>query len=295
MKILVIGANGFIGNNVANTLSEKHEVFRASRNIDSNNPYRVDLLDRVSITKLLEEIKPEVIINNAGIVENSEKALQNPIFTENLLEVAAASGLAFKRIIISGSAAVYGLVASENIPVSEDAPLNANAGYGQSKLQEEKVALELGEKYNLPVTIVRIFNPIGVGMHERFLIPKIISQVKDFQVGARSDVEVSRLDSKRDYINIKDVANAIATIAENDPKEGIYNIGSGVATSNGELIELILSNSKISTRPNIIETSPSPEPLVAIQADISRLKKDLGWVPKYSIEETIKEIIDDTR
>lgn len=295
MKILVIGANGFVGNSVANTLSKKHEVFRATRQTDAINNLHVDLLDRKSIADLLDEVKPEVIINNAGVVENSEKAAQNVTFTQNLLEVVAESGLVLKRIIISGSAAVYGQVVPENIPVPEDAPLNASAGYGLSKLEEEKIALELGAKHNLPVVVARIFNPIGAGMHEKFLIPKIISQVKEFEAGTKNSVEVSRLDSKRDYIDIQDVATAVAILAESDPRESIYNVGSGQATSNGELIQLVLSNINIATKPNIIETSGEPEVLVAIQADISRLSNEFGWKPEHDMADTVKEIIDATR
>lgn len=295
MKVLVIGANGFIGSSVADAMSEEHEVFRAARQTDVNNSLHIDLLDRSSIAELLGQINPDVIINNAGVVENSEKAMQNVTFTQNLLETAAESGLTFKKIIISGSAAVYGLVAPDNIPVSEDAPLNANAGYGLSKLQEEKIALEIGAKHNLPVVVVRIFNPIGAGMHERFLVPKIISQVQEFQAGTKDSIEVSRLDSKRDYINVKDVASAIKTLVENDCQENIYNAGSGNATSNGDLIELVLRNTSLQTRPKIIETSSDPEALVAIQADASRLKDEFGWSPAHAIEDTVKEIIDATR
>jgi nucleoside-diphosphate-sugar epimerase len=294
VKILVIGANGFVGRNVSLVLSAKHDIHEAVRQLEKGY-YSVDLLDKDSIDKLLNEVKPDVVINNAGVVENSEKAMQNVAFTQNLLEVAAASELEFKRIIISGSAAVYGLVAPENIPVSETAPLNASAGYGLSKLEEEKIALDLGIKFNLPVVVVRIFNPIGAGMHERFLVPKIISQVNDFQSGVKDAIEVNRLDSERDYINVKDVASAIQAIVEGDPAETIYNVGSGKATSNGELIELILHSSNIAIRPKIVEANPEPEALVAIQADISRLSSEFGWKPINSIEDTIKEIIDAAR
>jgi nucleoside-diphosphate-sugar epimerase len=229
------------------------------------------------------------------VVDNSEKAQANPILTSNLLEEILASGITPKRIVISGSAAEYGLVDKENLPVREDAPLNANGGYGLSKKQEVALALEFSQKHNLPVAIARIFNPIGAGMHPKFLVPKLVEQVKAVGAGSRDSIEVNRFDAERDYLNIKDVAAAIAMLVENDPKEQVYNIGSGQATSTGELVELILEEAKPPSRPRLVEASDTPEPLVAVQADISKLHDEFGWSPKYSLQQTIKEIVDASR
>jgi GDP-4-dehydro-6-deoxy-D-mannose reductase len=255
---------------------------------------QADLLDKSSIKKALTIARPNIVINCAGIVDNSDASLNNIAFTTNLLESINESELKLDSIIILGSAAEYGLVDPKNVPVREDAPLNANAGYGLSKLKESQFALEYSKAKNLPVTVARIFNPIGSGMHHRFLVPKIIAQVNEIISGGKPSIEVSRLDSKRDYINVKDVAGAIAILAERHPRDKIYNIGSGKATSNGKLIEIILTNFKLPNPPQIIETSGESEQLVAIQADISRFANEFGWEPKFSIEDTIKEIIDDT-
>lgn len=296
MKILLLGADGFIGKHVRQALSEEHEVYAATRNPSTDDhEQRVDLEDKQSIVEALKSIQPEAIINCAGVVENSEKSKLNVLFTTNLLEAVKEASLKPKRIIISGSAAEYGVVDMSNIPVSESAPLNANGGYGESKLKEGLTALELAKKYELPVIIARIFNPIGVGMHPRFLIPKMIEQIREFGTGARTIIEVSRLNSKRDYINVKDIATAIKVLVEGEPKETIYNIGSGKSASNGELIELILNNSKLDARPEIVETSAEEEPLVAIQADITRIRTEFNWEPMYTLEQTVKEIIHATQ
>ena len=293
MKVLLFGADGFIGNTVLGALRGEHEVVGAIRSDVPDEGYvLVDLLDRASISAAIKQVKPDIIISCAGVVENTEKADANPVFTGNILDEAKASGLVFKRIVISGSAAEFGLVDPSNIPVNEDAPLNANAGYGLSKVREEQVALAAD---GLPVVVARIFNPIGSAMHPRFLIPKLISQLEEVKAGERDAVEVSRLDSKRDYIDVRDVASAIISIATGEPTERVYNVGSGVATSNGELIELILEELKLDTKPAFVETSESPEALVAIQADISRIKDEFGWSPAYDIKDTVKEIVDAPR
>jgi NDP-hexose 4-ketoreductase len=293
MKVLIFGANGFIGKNVMRVLADKHEVHGAVREPSSQpNIHQADLLDKNSIRRTLEQVKPEVVINCSGIVDNSDASMQNIQFTTNLLEVIHELGLPVQRVIISGSAAEYGVVDKANIPVTEDAPLNAAAGYGLSKLKEERFALDFAKKHDLPVVVARIFNPIGAGMHERFLIPKLIAQVKDLKEGKRESLEVSRLDSKRDYVNIDDAARAIAVLAEQSPSQKVYNIGSGVATSNGQLLQIVIDYSELEQSPMITETSAEVEPLVAIQADVSRLQTEFQWRPQHSLEQTVKEIID---
>lgn len=294
MRILILGAEGFVGNNIKKVLenSGKHEIFGASnRAADETGTLQVDLLDRQTIAAALQAARPDVIINCAGIVDNSEKAKLNPVFTANLLQVALASGLTFNKIIISGSAAEYGVVDKSDIPVHEDVALNPNTIYGNSKLEETKIALDFKYNHKLPIVIVRLFNPIGSGMHPKFLIPSIMKQVREIEAGKAETIKVSALSPRRDYVNVKDVAGAIERLADVEPRETIYNIGSGRSTSNGELIEIILKNSKLVTRPAIEETSTTEEPLVAIQADISRISHELGWKPVRTMEDTIKEIM----
>lgn len=296
MIILVLGANGFVGRAVCGSLSGAHNVYGASKSIiEDDKNFRIDLTDKKSIVNVLNRVNPEAIINCAGVVENSEAAKLNLIFTRNLLEVIADTGIKVNRVIVSGSAAEYGRVEEKNIPVNEEVPLNPVSIYGQSKVDETELALKFQEEKNIPVTIVRIFNPIGSRMHPKFIIPGIIRQVDAILAGEKIAIEVTRLDSKRDYIDIQDIASALKFIVENQPQEKIYNIGSGLSTSNEELINLIVKNSELRTMPKIIETVSEEEPLLAIQADISRIKNEFGWKPVRIIEETIREAMNDSR
>lgn len=289
MKILVIGATGFVGSNIIKVFSNEHEVYGASRNSLEKGITYIDMLKPKTIQGALKSIQPDAIVQCAGIVENIEMASQNPVFTRNLLEQIETLGMK-PKIIVCGSAAEYGLVDSENIPVKETTPLNATSLYGLSKIQESTLAIK-ARANGLPVVVARIFNPLGVGMQEKFLTSKIILQIKEIKSGERQVIEVSRLDSKRDYIDVHDLARAIKMLVECNPKYEIYNIGSGKATSNGELIELFLNASNLKYKPAIIETSEQPEPTVAIQADITRLQQEFGWSPSVKLDATVKEIV----
>jgi GDP-4-dehydro-6-deoxy-D-mannose reductase len=296
MKILVLGANGFIGKAVVAALSSSHEVFSASRE-PNQGPHHldVDLLSKESISKALGQVRPDVIINCAGVVENNSAAEKNIEFTKNLLDEVVRLRLLPKAIVICGSAAEYGVTDRADIPVKETAPLNASNDYGVSKREESRIALDYGEKFNLKVIVLRIFNPIGTGMHPKFLIPGIARQVADIERGEKKELEVSRLDSERDYIDVADVAAAIKLIIEGHPKHRVYNIGSGVSTSNEQLIDLALKYSSLKEKPPITETFKEPEPIYAKQADINRIKKEFNWEPASIIEETVKEAMNDSR
>lgn len=287
MRIFIAGADGFIGSAVAREIeSSGHEVLRGR---DTNNDI-VDLLDEDAVKKYLQDNYPEVIINCAGVVDPNGDFSDNVRFTRNIIVGASLAGLALKRVIISGSAGEYGIVRA--LPVSEDTTLLGNSPYALSKIEEEQTALQLAQEHKIPVTIARVFNPIGPGMKGRFLVPNLWGQIQAIEKGRDDHIEISRLDAKRDYISVYDIATAYRCIAEGTPSREVYNIGTGISTSNEELLNLLLENSKLKVRPKIIETLESPEPQIASQADISRISKEFQWQPKHSLKETIRRILE---
>lgn len=291
MKILITGAHGFIGQYAVKLLGENHEVIDSAR---SSATCILDLSDTKSITKALQEHQPEVIINCAGVVENSDKAALNETYTKNLLEAILASGAKPKSILILGSAAEYGVVAQEDLPIREDSTLAATSPYGLGKLREVQTALEFKAKHGLPITVARIFNPVGVNMPSRMLVPGVIAQIQAIREGNKDVIEVSRLDAIRDYISVEDVIYAFDKLITAEPEHDVYNVGSGIATSNGELVKLIIEQSKVLPAPKVVETKPEPEPIMAAQADISRLKNEFGWSPKRTLAESIEGIVSAT-
>lgn len=291
-KVLVLASHGFIGANVASALAEDFDVYGTSRVAGhATNEYALDLEDKASIESVLKRVRPNIIINCAGWIENGEQSKLNPLFTKNLLEATLSSGVKPDMVVVCGSAAEYGVVSKTDLPVSEDAPLNASSPYGISKVEETRLALAFGRDYDMKVVVVRIFNAIGPGMKDKFLLPKLIQAVHEVAQKKRDHIEINRLDAERDYIDVRDVAGAIKAIISASPRSDIYNIGSGKATTNGQLLDLVIKHSNLSNRPEVIEKSPEPEKLVAVQADISHIKNEFGWAQSFTIEETIKDVV----
>ncbi len=291
MKVLIFGADGFVGRNVDTILRNDSDLEVISASRGDTIDYVVDLLDQGSIRNALVSARPDVVVSCAGVVVNSEEAYKNGEFCRNIFEEVLALGTPYPRVIISGSAAEYGVVDADK-PVSENTPLLASNDYGKSKVEEEKIALEYAEKHGIDVVVARIFNPIGPGMGEKFLLTSLLKQIERVGSGEAHTISVSRRDSRRDYVDIRDVAEAIHTLvtAETKSHSAIYNLGSGKSTSNGELIEVLLNHVELAEKPTIIETQDTPEPTYAAQADISRMKT-IGWQPKYSLDVTVEDII----
>lgn len=292
MKILVAGGDGFIGRNVARTLiSQGHEVYKSSRTKEGDSFVKIDLLDSSQVTERIGDVRPEIIINCAGVVGSGADFNENVYITRNLIEAIAEVGLRLHRLVICGSAGEYGQISQDQWPVKETSSLNATNPYAISKVEEEKAALTLSAQYGIDTIVARVFNPIGADMPAKFLISNILRQIDQVKNGSTDPITVGRLDALRDYVDVADVAEALALLATRDHTYDVYNIGSGVATSTQEVVRCILEKSGLPLDTSVSETSPDPEPSVASMADITRLQEDFSWQPRISLQQTIEGVV----
>lgn len=286
MKVFLTGADGFIGRHVAKELKKKHQVMES---MYGRGDYALDLSDYKNVVAALQKTQPDAIIHCAGIVDKTEKARLNVVFTDNLLRAIREAGLSLQKIIICGSASEYGVVDSES-PISEEHTRQPVGEYGVAKTAETDLALTSAQQEGSIVVVARIFNPIGVGMSPGLLVPSLIRQLEAIENGVGNELVLSRLDSKRDYIDVRDVASAFSALLDGNLQNAVYNIGRGKAVTNRELVEMLLREKKMPAELSIVETEQKAEPLVASCADISRIMEDTGWQPKYDLQNTIEEM-----
>lgn len=297
--ILITGADGFIGRNVSGVIrsayADTHNVALATRS-GADNTVQVDLMDADDVSAHIKDINPSIVVHCAGVV-GGDNFDPNWMMTQNIANAMVALDPATPRkVIISGSAGVYGQVESVNQAVSEDFQLNGSSPYALSKIKEEHTLRDITKNSSVAGITARIFNPIGTGMSERFLLSSLLKQVKEIQSGKRTTIELGRIDSYRDYIHVEDVATALGMIATADQLDfDVYNVGSGVATSNLELVQLLLDNFGITADIKIHELNPDPEPIYAARADITRIQSSLSWKPQYTIATAIERIIRDAK
>ncbi|MDR6414889.1 GDP-4-dehydro-6-deoxy-D-mannose reductase [Pseudarthrobacter sulfonivorans] len=214
--------------------------------------------------------------------------------TGNLLQAVLKSGLDIYSIVICGSASAYGPVRPEDLPVHESKQLGAVSVYGLDKVREESLGRLYRYSFGIPVVTARIFNPVGAGMPGRQLLPSICRQLQQWKAGRRERLEVTRLDTPRDYLSAIDVARAVSALAYGQPREFAYNVGSGQETSNGELLQRVFTLAGVHDVPPVDQTSSAAELPVASKADTNTINSEFGWTTEVALDDSILEVLHET-
>ena len=295
MKTLVLGADGFIGRAVCRVLGDGDDVTvsgRTCRFRGPRTPY-VDLLQPSSIAAALAKVRPDVVINCAGVA-TARGIPTNTAMTGNLLQSVLNSGIDIRSIVLCGSAAAYGPVRAADLPVRESSPLGAISLYGLDKVREESLGRLYRYSFGVPVVTARIFSPLGAGMPVQHTLPSVCRQLQQWKSGRRARLKVPRLDSVRDYLSAADVARALCTLAFGQPKEFAYNIGSGRGTSNSALLQRVFTLAGLPDAPPVDEIYSTPEPADAGRADTTAINSEFGWAPEVALDDSIMEVLNET-
>jgi len=292
-EVVVTGGAGFIGSAVVNLLLEKGYTVRVVddlstgdlRNLPDHPRLRFVKHD-VTVAEGLDNVLngAETIIHMAAVASvpecesNPMKAFKvNVRGLENIIKLGVKNSV--KKIVFTSSAAVYGDVEE---PVSEEAPPKPFSVYGHTKLLGETLL----ENSGVPSLVFRIFNAYGrtgagvgtYGVVDRFL--KNLKEGKPLEIyGDGKNV--------RDFIHVRDVANAIALSVEKDVDGfNVFNLGTGRATTIYELAYLVL---KLSSQGRVVMHPPRQGDIKYSVADISKAARELGFKPTVTLEDYIKQ------
>lgn len=282
-KILVTGANGFIGSALVNKL---HLLGYKVYEFNSDNG---DVADFLFEEKYGQENIDHVfhLASKTFVPDSWEKPLDfyrtSVLGTGSILEFCRAQNVSLTYV----SAYLYGQ--PEKLPISEDDKVKSNNPYAHSKYLSEELCKFYSEYYDVKVNIVRPFNIYGKNQKKEFLIPYIIDQVLNDDV-----IKVKDLKPKRDYIYLDDLIKGLIKTLTLDKNFSIYNFGSGVELSVQEIIDKIQkeagTNKKIQS-----ENQERKNEIMNVVADISLAEVELNWTPKYTFENGIKEILKDIK
>lgn len=296
MKVLVTGAKGFIGQHVSDFFSKQgHVVIECDRQFDfkksNNKSVIIDLTDIEQVRRILKEEKPEVIIHCAGLADVNESLKEpyldyesNVTVTHNLLFILHECALNKCKFIFLSSASVYGN--PDALPICEAAETHPVSPYALHKLMCENACLYFHENYNMDIKILRIFSAYGEGLKKQifwdmFNKVQITGKLCMFGTGNES----------RDYINIKDLLQAVYLIVQNAPyEEVIYNVANGeeitirqVAEEFADIINLPKENIHFSGENK--EGNP-----INWKADISKLQR-LGYCKSVKLKDGISSYL----
>ena len=297
MEIAVIGGCGFIGESVTSKLVQNnHRVL--SVHTRTHEPHRKDVEcffgnfgDEEFMGKVLS--RSDCLIHLGARYTPAEAALSpgeanfNDLnASKKLIEIAIS--LEIPRIIFASSGgAIYGNLTDRTFAEENMVPRPTSL-YGQIKLELEKTLLQKARVSSTKIQSLRISNAYGPGQNARRnfgVIPTFLNRVEE-----QKPLTILNPSSSRDYIFVEDVAEAFLKSLKYEGPVNVFNIGTGVATTPIELVELICEL-RGKSPPSLMYSEGLPNSVSFNALDISLAIKELTWQPKYSLAEGLAKLI----
>jgi UDP-glucose-4-epimerase len=310
-RILVTGGAGYIGSVVVAQLLERGYQPVVLDNLSHGHRAALpsaanlivgDIADRAVLDRVFLEYRPQAVMHFAAFIEAGESMQRpekyfrnNTASTLTLLEGVLANNV--KRFVFSSTAALYGT--PEKTPIEENAPLRPTNAYGESKLLVEQMLEWLHRVHGLRYSSLRYFNAAGAAgeqgedhQPESHLIPIAL----EVALGARKELAIFGTDYStpdgtcvRDYVHVSDLAAAHLLVLEalKERERLVYNLGSGRGFS---VREVVAAARKITGHAIPARESPrrAGDPAVLV-ASSEKIKRELGWKPRYADLEGIVE------
>jgi nucleoside-diphosphate-sugar epimerase len=297
---LITGASGFLGQHLGRLLLQSDEtappiaIGRSCPEAFRLDQFRpVDLEDRGTLISVVAETNPSLVFHVAGKTPPADSEAfyrQNVLATLHLLDAVRELGRAC-RVVLVGSAAELGPVPVEVLPVGEAYPCHPIGPYGLSKWLA--TCAGLASRPPVEVIVARVFNPIGPGLAVSQALGRFASELA---TGSGPMVLTVRdLESRRDFIDVRDVAKALVRLGEAGTPGRIYHVGTGRSRRVGDGLERLI---KLSGRQVTMEVAPtlvgSTGPLDS-RADIRRIQDDTAWSPEVPWDVSIRDLWEEAR
>ncbi len=312
-KILVTGADGFIGSHLTEALVRRGCDVRAFVLYNSFNSWGWLDTAPADIKRKLEVFPADIrdahavldVVKDADIVFHLAALIAIPYSyhapdsyvetnvrgTLNLLQAARAAGVS--KFVHTSTSEVYGTARS--VPISEDHPLQGQSPYSASKIGADQMALAFHQSFGLPVAVVRPFNTYGPRQSARAIIPTIITQIA---AGSKS-IKLGSLHPTRDFNYVDDTVGGFIAVAESAKSVGeVINVGSGFEVSMGDTAKTIaaLMKKKIRIECESTRLRPEKSEVNRLLADNRKAARLTGWKPKHGgldgFERGLKKTID---
>lgn len=308
-KILVTGADGFIGSHLVEGLLDKGCQVRAFVLYNSFNSwgwldtFPQDKLEKIEI--FAGDIRDPYGVRNAmrgiDIVFHLAALIAIPFSyhspdtyvdtnvkgTLNVLQAARDADC--RRVLITSTSEVYGT--AQYVPIDERHPFQGQSPYSATKIGADRIAESFYRSFNIPVTIVRPFNTYGPRQSARAVIPTIITQL----LAGTKEIKLGGINPTRDFNYVKDTVNGFIAIAEADSAVGEeINIASQQEIAIGQLAREIISqiNPEAQIVADDIRLRPEKSEVERLLGSNEKIRKLTGWRPEYTLQQGLRETIE---
>ena len=306
-RVLITGITGFAGSHLAERLvaggAEVHgfafeeppypNLVAVAREV---RVHRGDITSADDVRAALRASDPEAVIHLAGLAVPTQAARDpaaavrvNVLGTAALVSALDGTG---SRLVIASSAEIYGAPARSL--VDEDAVAEPANPYAATKLAAEALAAELGESGDRAVVILRPTNQIGPRQHPELAASAFAKQIAEAESG-RGDAVVRHgsLDARRDFLDVRDMADAYARAAEIDDRgTHVFNVGSGRAVGIGDILKILIALARVPIRTEVDPERVRSGAATSFALDASRFRARTGWEPKIPLETSLRDLLD---
>jgi len=298
-KMLVTGADGFIGSHLTEELVRRGQSVRAFVFYNSFNSwgwldhseseikksldvFAGDIRDPHGVREAMKGC--DVVFHLAALISipysyHSPDTYVDTNIKGTLNVVQAARELGVSKVIHTSTSEVYGT--ARFVPITEEHPLQGQSPYSASKIGADQIAMSFYNSFNTPVATVRPFNTYGPRQSARAVIPTVITQIAN---GLRK-IKLGALHPTRDFNYIKDTVKGFIAVTQSEKSVGeVINIGSNFEISIGETVNLIaqIMEADIEIKTDQIRLRPDKSEVERLWADNSKARELIGWEPLYS-------------
>lgn len=305
-KVLVTGADGFIGSHLVEMLLARGKKVKALVQYNSFNSWGwLEGLSHPGLEIVTGDVRDphfckhlvkdtEIVFHLAALIAIPYSYIAPDSYidtnikgTLNICQASKEAGV--KKILITSTSEVYGT--AHYVPIDENHPKQPQSPYSASKIGADAIAMSFYNAFGLPVVIVRPFNTYGPRQSARAIIPAIITQIANGQ----KEIELGDLTPTRDFNFVKDTCRGFIELSECDAAIGQeVNVCSNYEISMRETLELIarLMHREVKFTEDIQRIRPKHSEVFRLWGDNTKIKNLTGFTPSYTIEEGLQETID---
>ncbi|MBD5283188.1 MAG: SDR family NAD(P)-dependent oxidoreductase [Bacteroides sp.] len=301
-KIVVTGADGFIGSHLTEALlAEGYEVKALAQYNSFNNWGHLEGLRHENLEVVTGDVRDAAfcrhLLKGADTVMHLAALIAIPysyVAPESYVDTnvkgtlnicQAALDLGLERVLVTSTSEVYGT--AQYVPIDEKHPRQPQSPYSASKIGADAIAKSFHNAFGLPLTIVRPFNTYGPRQSARAFIPTVITQIAN---GARR-IKVGDLSPTRDFNFVTDTAAGFIAIAKSDEAVGReLNIATGTEVSMRDTLETVarVMGAEVEFTVDPERLRPSKSEVFRLCGDSTELRHLTGWAPKVTLEEGLR-------
>lgn len=308
-KALITGIAGFVGSHLAELLLDRgYDVYGLCRSRSKRDHIEsisnklhledADILDSHSLYTTLSRIKPDYIFHLAAQsfvptswVSPSVTLEVNIVGSANLFEAVRQAGID-PAIQIACSSEEYGLVHQDELPIRETNPLRPLSPYAVSKVAMDYLGYQYYQSYKVRIVRTRGFNHTGPRRGETFAESNFAKQIALIEKQKQEPIiRVGNLEAERDYTDVRDMVRAYLLSVEKCDPGDVYNIAVGRAIRIKDLLNLLLSFTKIKV--DILEDPARmrPSDVPVLIGDNTKFVAKTGWKPEIPFEKTMEDLL----